>query len=133
MMKYLLLFPLLLLLVKDTASSPMKNNRALRRYREVRDLNDIVLGSSSSKQRQRRNGTYKLNGRKYFVKKEIHHNNGNINKKHAMQKKEQRNEARQAKDVAKKQLFKYHREPVFLDATKRQAFKNFHRNGLHPR
>ena len=132
-MKCLLLFPLLLLLVKDTASSPMKNNRALRRYREVRDLNDIVLGSSSSKQRQRRNGTYKLNGRKYFVKKEMHQNNGNINKKHAMHKKEQRNEVRKAKDVAKKRLFKYRREPVFLNATKRQAFKNFHRNGLHSR
>mmetsp|Transcript_10427 Transcript_10427/g.22675 ORF Transcript_10427/g.22675 Transcript_10427/m.22675 type:complete len:121 (+) Transcript_10427:61-423(+) len=115
-MKCLVIFPLLLLSTKAAVPSfLMKNNRTLRRHREL-PLDNILLGSSRI-QRQRRN-TYQLNGREYFVKKKSH-KRGSYNKKTATtdtQKHGRRDEHR-----------KINRKLDFREA-KRLSFKNYHRN-----
>mmetsp|Transcript_32910 Transcript_32910/g.69380 ORF Transcript_32910/g.69380 Transcript_32910/m.69380 type:complete len:113 (-) Transcript_32910:11-349(-) len=106
--KSLILFPLLLQ-VKGVASSQTNSKRALRRYREVGGPHRVVSGAATSRNRQ--NGTYELNGRKYFVKtKGISHNTRTKRKKNHKYTKKQILQTR-TEDAAKKQMFKYQRRP----------------------
>ena len=128
------LFPLLLLLAKDGMSSTMTDGGgALRRYREVRDHNGIVFPKSTSRERRRRNqSTYILNGRRYLVKKERQCSHETINTENAKRDSSPTNgkkdDARGSNNPSKNK-----RDPLFLDASKRQAFREYHRLGLHLR
>jgi hypothetical protein len=126
------LFPLLLLLVKDGMSSTMTDGGgALRRYREVRDHNGIVFPKSTSRERRRRNqSTYVLNGRRYLVKKEV--SRETIITENA---KRDSSPTNGKKDDAcdSNNPSKIKRDPLFLDASKRHAFREYHRLGLHLR
>jgi hypothetical protein len=125
------LYPLILLLVKDGMSSTMTDGGgALRRYREVRDHNGIVFPKSTSRERRRRNqSTYVLNGRRYLVKKGV---SETINTENA---KRDSSPTNGKKDDAcdSNNPSKIKREPLFLDASKRHAFREYHRLGLHLR
>ncbi len=129
-----LLFQLLLLLVKDGMSSSMTDGGgALRRYREVRDLNGIVFSNSTSRERRRRNqSSYILHGRRYLVKKERQCSHETIKTENArrdsMPTNGKKDDARGSNNLSKNK-----REPLFLDASKRQAFREYHRLGLHLR
>ncbi len=125
------LFQLILLLVKDGKSSPMTNGGgALRRYRKVRDL--ILFPISSSRERRRRNqSTYTLIGRRYFVKKERQCSHDTITtaaRRDSSPVNGNKDDARGSNSLSKNK-----QKPLFLDASKRQAFREYHRLGLHLR
>ena len=124
------LFPLLLFLVKDGMSSTMTDGGgALRRYREVRDHNGIVFPKSTSRERRRRNqSTHILNGRRYLVKKERATIKTENAKRDSSPTNGKKDDARGSNTISKNK-----REPLFLDASKRQAFREYHRLGLHLR
>ena len=129
----LFLFPFILLLVRDEIAAAITNGGgALRRYR-LRDLYGIVYPISSDRERRRNQSIYyKLNGRRYFVMKERQCGSGPIKIDNAGRESSpmngEMNDSRRSNKLSKNK-----RKPLFLDASKRQAFREYHRLGLHLR
>ena len=109
----LILFPLLLLLF-----AAKNDTGALQRYREV------TVYSSRVQRRQIQSTYIILNGRRYDVKKhcvssidDTRNWNQEISSKRRISKKTRDNQGS-----------RNHRKPIFLDASKRKAFREFHRS-----
>ena len=130
------LFPLLLLLVKDGMSSTMTDGGgALRRYREVRDLNGIVFPITSSREQRRQNqSTYTLYGKKKSAKEdssicslEVIETN-DVTRRRSSPTNGKKDDTSGSDDLSNNK-----RKSFSLDSTKRQAFREYHRLGLHLR
>ena len=129
----LFLFPFLLLLVRDGIAAAIANGGgALRRYR-LRDSNGIVYPISSNRGRRRNQSIYyTLNGRRYFVMKERQGSREPIKIENARREGSPTN-GKKDDSCDSNKLSKNKRKPLFLDASKRQAFREYHRLGLHLR
>ena len=119
----LFLFSFLLLLVRDGLAAAITNGGgALRRYR----LLDSVYPISSNRERRRNQSIYyTLHGRRYFVMKERQGSSEPIKIENARREGSPTNVKKDDSCGSNK------RKPVFLDASKRQAFSEYLRLGLH--
>ena len=129
------IFLLLLLLGKNGMASPRaKDREALRRYREVRDLDGIVFPIiSSCEQRRQNQNTFTLNGKRKSVKKERQSNHETIETKDVARRKSSPTNGRKDDTRGSDYPSENKREPFSLDASKRQALREYHRLGLHLR
>jgi hypothetical protein len=131
------IFPLLLLLAKEGMASQRTNNYrvALRRYREVRDLNGIVFPITSSREQRRQNqSTYTLYGKKKSAKEdssicslEVIETN-DVTRRRSSPTNGKKDDTSGSDDLSNNK-----RKSFSLDSTKRQAFREYHRLGLHLR
>ena len=135
-LQLLLSISLLLGLVQGAAITfSARNERVSRRRQEIRKLNGI--GDTDPSTMRRNKSTYKINGHKYFVKKEQHekhqHHKQDANRTHSQRRQEEKEPKTKTYGSKNGQLKKYSRKPVLLDANKRRAFKEYHKNGRHLR
>ena len=118
-----------LILFQNMAPTKGASSPPLRRYREVRESGGIIYSSDSSRKKTNRN-SYKLNGRKYFVKKERRRNLNRLTKTTENKKRKDKiHESRKASGTKRDRFFRYNRKP--LDGKKKKGLKSYNRNGLH--